>query len=512
MEPGISKRARLRCYHQRVDIGNLIYLPFDKSWADVVRGGAGELARGRYGAKWEKKLQLRVNGETTEGAAPFAALIPAGQPTSGPYGGMSFVLFPSTGKPALVSMVIGTNGLAPDELALGRPGHARKCGAVARWIREKRLAETAWAKRDPVRIDQGLPKVVKSSLSVDYGPAVEKYEKVIYTSLIPHADHARKLEAARAALAFLDLLADEHDLTVLKEFQPDAQDTQNSWMECVLPRIDQREVETLLKDRRFVILEGPPGTGKTKMAQDILHESFGDRGTTIQFHPGTTYESFIGGLAPNTNGDSTVGLRFMPKRGHLMEIAAQALADPDHDYLLHIDEINRADLSKILGEAIYLFEPLELGRSVTLPHDFGAPFGSILRLPSNLYVLGTMNSADRSIAILDVAVRRRFAFVTMWPDPGVLEQQRVQPVMKEAFSRLLAEFLNEAADDAFVLMPGHAYFLDRGQDPKRVLRTTLRPLLLEYLQQGYLAGFADGIRAYLDWLETVTGSPGAKAD
>ncbi|MFB3905012.1 MAG: McrB family protein [Acidobacteriota bacterium] len=495
-----------------VDIEDLIYLPFDKTWAEIVRGGLEELAKARYGARWEKKLQIRVNGETTEGAAPFAALIPAGQPGSGPYGGMSFVLFPSRGRPALVSLVVGTNGLAPDELALGRPGHARKCAAIARWVREKSLAEEAWAKRDPVRIDQGLPKAVKSILAEDYGPAVEKYEKVIYASFIPHADPAGRSKAAQAALAFLDLLADEHDLTVLKDFQSQAQEIRNSWVDCVLPRIEQWEVETLLRDRRFVILEGPPGTGKTRMAQEILRGSFSNRGTTIQFHPGTTYESFIGGLAPDVKGDSTVGLRFLPKRGHLMDIAALAFADPDHAYLLHIDEINRADLSKILGEAIYLFEPLELGRSVTLAHDFGPSFGSNLRLPPNLYVLGTMNSADRSIAILDVAVRRRFAFVTMWPDPGVLDEQKVHPLMKEAFHRLLTEFLNEAADDAFVLMPGHAYFLDRGQDPGRVLRTTLRPLLLEYLQQGYLAGFADGIRAYLDWLETVTDSPDSKVD
>jgi len=491
-----------------VNIAEIIYLPFDKNWDSTVKSELREMARARYGAKWEKKLQVRVNGDTADGAAPFAALIPFGQPGSGPYGGMSFVLFPAPGKPALVSMVVGTNGLAPDELALGRPGHARKCAAITRWIRATGMANQAWAKRDPVRIDQGLPKSVKEAFSADYEPAVAKYEKVIYAAFIPHADPARSRDTVRAANAFLDLAADEHDLTPLKEFQSEAHETEDAWMKFVLPTVSQAEVEQLLKDRRFVILEGPPGTGKTKMAGDILTETYAGRGTSIQFHPGTTYESFIGGLAPEPNTDAGVGLRFAPKAGHLMEIAARALADPDHNYLLHIDEINRADLSKILGEAIYLFEPLEQKRCISLAHDFGSPFGSQFYLPKNLYVLGTMNSADRSIAILDVAVRRRFAFVTLWPDPTVLDEQKVDPLMKEAFQKLLTEFLTEAADDAFVLMPGHAYFLDGGQDPRRALRTTLRPLLLEYLQQGYLAGFADGVRAYLDWLESVTDSRG----
>jgi len=99
-----------------------------------------------------------------------------------------------------------------------------------------------------------------------------------------------------------------------------------------------------------------------------------------------------------------------------MEAAALASGDLSRPYLLHIDEINRADLSKILGEAIFLLETeTTRERVIQLPYDFGSPFHRSLNLPKNLHILGTMNSADRSIAIVDVAVRRRFAFVSAWP-------------------------------------------------------------------------------------------------
>ena len=134
-------------------------------------------------------------------------------------------------------------------------------------------------------------------------------------------------------------------------------------------------------------------------------------GQTIQFHPNTTYENFVGGLAPlqeSGNENDGLGFRFAPKTGFLIEAAAEAIQNPSRDYLLHIDEINRADLGKILGEAIYLFEPdPESPREISLAYDFGEPYFRKLQLPNNLHVLGTMNSADRSIAILDVAVRRR---------------------------------------------------------------------------------------------------------
>lgn len=108
-----------------------------------------------------------------------------------------------------------------------------------------------------------------------------------------------------------------------------------------------------------------------------------------------------------------------------------------------------------------------------------------------------MNSADRSIAILDVAVRRRFAFVPMWPQLKVVEQHS-ESILRSAFHELLSIFIEHASDDALPLMPGHAYFLGKDDDAPSRLANEVRSLLEEYRAQGYVAGFADEIRAYID--------------
>jgi 5-methylcytosine-specific restriction protein B len=111
-----------------------------------------------------------------------------------------------------------------------------------------------------------------------------------------------------------------------------------------------------------------------------------------------------------------------------------------------------------------------------------------------------MNSSDRSIAILDVAVRRRFAFASLWPQISVVQQYGGE-VMREAFQRLLDIFVDHAPEDAFALLPGHSYFLEPDDAlAKPRLRVTLGPLLEEYLAQGYVSGFAEQIRSYLQWL------------
>lgn len=302
-----------------------------------------------------------------------------------------------------------------------------------------------------------------------------------------------------AVLAFLDLLLEERGYGPLKTAASDADRIRAQWFGRVMPAVTEADVLGLLEQHRFVILQGPPGTGKTHLAKKLLQEKYRGRGMIVQFHANTTYENFIGGLAP-VQDQNEMGLRFEPRRGYLMEAIVDAGTDK---YLLVLDEINRADLAKVLGEAIFLFEAGDPDREVNLAHDFGAPFGSELRLPNNLHILGTMNTADRSIALVDVAVRRRFAFVDLWPSHEVVQEMGCD-LSKRYFTKTLSLFIEHAAEDAMSLVPGHSYFLARDEDAAtRKLKFELAPLLREYLAQGFVAGFAENVRVLLQEIEAL---------
>jgi 5-methylcytosine-specific restriction enzyme B len=485
------------------ELTDLVYTPLSE-WDTAARPAFAEALSARYQrvrpepllearADGERRFQLRVN---TSGAEPFAALIGPDQERSGAYGGMSFVLFPSSepGVPALIGMVVGTHGLAPDEDILGRPGHGRKMRAIAAWLR-KRGAAFAWAKQDPVRIDLKLPKALSQPLAA-WKPACDRYGAVLYAVIAPPTERTLGGDAlvADALTAYLDVFFDERQIGVMAGARDDAERVKRGWLATALPSTEAASIRDLLDRRKYVVLEGPPGTGKTDLATRLLSGAYGDHGRAIQFHPGTTYESFIGGLAPQEGG--AMGFRFTATAGHLLEAAEAAADNPARPYLLLIDEINRADLAKVLGEAIHLFEAGQHDRVLHLAHAFPTT-GRRLRLPANLHVLGTMNSADRSIAILDLAVRRRFAFVSMWPQLDVVERLG-GPRAQQAFHDLQSIFLEHAAGDAFALMPGHAYFLADDADIDVRLRTEVAPLLREYLSQGYVSGFADEVQAFLD--------------
>jgi 5-methylcytosine-specific restriction protein B len=217
----------------------------------------------------------------------------------------------------------------------------------------------------------------------------------------------------------------------------------------------------------------------------------------VQFHPSVTYEDFVVGLSPEP---SEHGLHFNVKPGWLMQAVLGAQKQP---FLLVIDEINRADLGRVLGEAVYLFEADEVGkqdaRHVELTHAMNG--SKQLKLPANLFVLATMNTADRSIARMDLAIRRRFAFVTVPPNPAPVDRCGIS-LAKEAFSRIQQVFVEHGTDEVLDLMPGHAYFLAANDADLRMrMRFSLLPLLGEYLQLGLMGSAHADLETVRDWLE-----------
>ena len=175
--------------------------------------------------------------------------------------------------------------------------------------------------------------------------------------------------------------------------------------------MDQAElvkIADLLWERKQIILYGPPGTGKTYLARELARHLTDDGAVKlVQFHPSYTYEDFFEGFRPEPGGSGT--LTFTLRAGPFRDFAEVAGANPTTAYILIIDEINRANLAKVFGELYFLLEYRD--ESISLQYSPDKEF----TLPQNLFIIGTMNTADRSIARIDTAMRRRFAFVELDP-------------------------------------------------------------------------------------------------
>ncbi|PWC26654.1 hypothetical protein CR165_22075 [Pseudoroseomonas aestuarii] len=269
-----------------------------------------------------------------------------------------------------------------------------------------------------------------------------------------------------------------------------------------MPRSTFERALDVWRHKRNLILQGAPGVGKSYVARRLAYAlmRFEDpsRLRTVQFHQAYAYEDFVQGYRPNKDS-------FVLREGVFLEFCRRALADPKQIYVFVIDEINRGNLSKILGELMLLIEPDKRAPEWAVKLAYAEQADARFYVPPNVYLLGMMNTADRSLAVVDYALRRRFAFVTVAPGfaedsfGAHLHKSQVSPKTINRIRTRMADLNQEIAGDRSNLGPGfcigHSFFAgppkpaegEAGLAPeaeadwyRRVIETEIVPLLEEY--------------------------------
>ncbi len=242
-----------------------------------------------------------------------------------------------------------------------------------------------------------------------------------------------------------------------------------------------RNIGNLLEDKKQVIFQGPPGTGKTYVARKLAKHLAGsdDRVDLVQLHPSYAYEDFVQGFRP-TLSDGQPGFELMD--GPLLWAAKRAQAEPKKKHFLVIDEINRGNVAKVFGELYFLLEYRDEGIRLQYQRNSGETF----ELPDNLYIIGTMNTADRSIALVDLALRRRFNFVEFHPDEepvkGVLRRWLREKAPGMAWVADVVDRANEKLRDDRHAAIGPSYFM-KGDLDEDAVRRIWKHSVLPYIEE-----------------------------
>lgn len=440
----------------------------------------------QFGAKTENEFNKpyvernNTGQEALKDNGAFFGFIHPEEEPSGPYHDFSFVIFPSAeeGKPWLVCLGIGSSGFKNDYELATYPGLRR--------LFSKLTNERGFCKSDFSDIETSLPKSITGNPDLQHiKNTIKIYSKFLPACQIVHNPISE--EGKKIIAAFLAGYAK------LREW-PSNKDHRKAVSEALEPflkteTIDEtEEIKNLLNERKYIVLQGPPGTGKTRTAKYVA-DKIGAKTFFTQFHAETSYSDFIFGIRPDTENQE---LRYRENLGSFSEALKYAVDHKNEKVILIIDEINRANLSNVLGPIFYLFEHKMDVSNVEIEI---APNFRVTKLPENFSVIATMNTADRSLAVVDFALRRRFAWYTL--KPKVVKVEKTNIFYEHDFLKIQEIFEWYATSEELNLQPGQGYFIASSEsEMKNRIRYEIFPLIKEYLQEGLLRNAKEEFNNY----------------
>jgi hypothetical protein len=452
----------------------------------------------QFGAKTDNEFNKpyiernNTGQEALKDNGAYFGFIHPEEESSGPFHDFSLTIFPNDqDKPWLVCLGIGSSGFKNDYELATYPGLRR--------LFSKLTNERGFCKSDFADIETSLPKTITGNPDLQHiKNTIKTYTKVLPACQIVEGPESK--EGKKIISAFVAGYAKLRDWPSNSEHRKAVSEALSPFLKLEI--IDEvKEVENLLKERKYIVLQGPPGTGKTRMAKNIA-DIIDAKTFFTQFHAETSYSDFIYGIRPNTTSQE---LRYKEYLGSFAEALKYAFEQNNEKVILIIDEINRANLSNVLGPIFYLFEHKMDISNVEIEIS---PNFKVKKLPKNFLVIATMNTADRSLAVVDFALRRRFAWYNKKPkfiegpskrlnNSSVNKISEGEYFFREDFFVFEEIFDWYASSNELNLQPGEGYFIAGNEvEMANRIRYEIFPLIKEYLQEGLLRNAKEEFNNY----------------